>query len=170
MWRSARVLVWNFGLFAVAGCGGSDTATPTDRLWVSAVPTSAKQELSAFVTTRTSEGKYVGAFFHGSALRGSHDVFEWKDSGKDAATLRFLQDGRQTKVRFETCSPSRGFDFCLLVHGDPTGAKKYQSRKRWNVRRGKKAAILSIPAMFEDLAEDDEELARALVTDDVELP
>lgn len=157
------------GLLVAAACGGSDAATPTDRLWVSAVPTSAKQELSAFVTSRTSEGKYVGAFFRGSALRGSHDVFEWKDDGKSGATLRFLQDGKQAKIRFETCTPTRGFDHCLLVHGDPTGAKKYQSRKRWNLRRGKKAAMLSIPVLFEELAEDDEELAAALETDDVEL-
>lgn len=166
MLRPACVL----GLLVAAGCGGSDAATPTDRLWVSAVPTSAKQELSAFVTTRTSEGKYVGAFFHGSALRGSHDVFEWKDDGKTGAILRFLQDGKQTKLRFETCTPTRGFDHCLIVNGDPTGAKKYQSRKRWNLRRGKKSAVMSIPALFEELAEDDEDLAAALQTDDVELP
>lgn len=153
-----------------AACGGSGVASPTERLWVSAVPTSTKQELSAFVTTRTGEGKYLGAFFHGSALRGTHDVFEWKDDGKDAARLKFLQDGKTARLRFETCTPSRGFDHCLLVHGDPTGANKYQSRKRWTIRRpGKKTVdAVMIPQLLMELAEDDEELEAALAIDDAD--
>lgn len=153
-------------------CGGSDVASPTERLWVSAVPTSTKQELSAFVTTRTGEGKYLGAFFHGSALRGTHDVFEWKDDGKNGAALVFLQDGKKAHIRFETCTPTRGFDHCILVHGDPTGAKKYQSRKRWNVRRpGKKsAAAVMVPQILAELAEDDDELEAAFAVDDADAP
>ncbi len=153
-------------------CSGSGEASPTERLWVSAVPTSAKQQLSAFVTSRTGEGKYLGAFFQGSALRGSHDVFEWKDDGKHAATLKFLQDGKTARLRFETCTPSRGFDHCLLVHGDPTGAKKYQSRKRWTVRRpGKKTAdAVMIPQLLLEFAQDDEDLGAAFAIDDADAP
>lgn len=168
MSRQAAVFVCLLG----AACGGSEPASPTERLWVSAVPTSTKQELSAFVTTRTGDGKYLGAFFHGSALRGSHDVFEWKDEGKSGAALKFLQDGRTAHVRFETCTPSRGFDHCILVHGDPTGANKYQSRKRWNVRRPGKKSIdaVMIPQVLAELAQDDEELDAALAMADADTP
>lgn len=153
----------------VGACGSSSTA-PTERLWVSGVPTSAKTEISAFVTTRTGEGKYLGAFFKGSMLRGGHDVFEWEDDGKDAAKLKFLQDGKTRRIRIETCEPSRGFDRCILVHGDPTGKVKYQSRKRWTVKRpgGKKDLAALVPSVMAELAEDDDELASALAAVDAE--
>lgn len=168
MLRPTAFALTSLSVILLAGaCGGSGVASPTERLWVSAVPTSTKQELSAFVTTRTGDGKYLGAFFHGSALRGNHDVFSYKDDGKGGAVLEFLQDGRLAKVRFETCEPSRGFDYCLIVHGDPTGAKRYQSRKRWTVRRPGKKAIdaLLVPLIVSELAEDDEDLAAAVTID-----
>lgn len=162
--RSSVVLAF-LALSAACG-GGSSPATPTERLWVSGVPTSPKAEISAFVTTRQSGGKFLGAFFHGSALRGQHDVFEWYEDGKDAARLVFLQDGRERAVRFESCTPTTGFDHCLIVHGDPTGAVKYQSRKRWVVRRPGKKAIEPTMVLdaIETLAEDDEDLQAAFST------
>ena len=169
--RRCSVVLVLAALTAASGCGGgSSPATPTERLWVSGVPTSAKAEISAFVTTRQSGGKFLGAFFHGSALRGHHDVFEWVDDGKDAAKLKFLQDGRQRRVTFETCEPTTGFDYCMLVHGDPTGAKKYQSRKRWVVRRPGKRDVeptIVLDAIAE-LAEDDEDLQAAFSTADAQ--
>jgi hypothetical protein len=161
----SRTLAWSSLVLVLTACGGPDVAAPTERLWISTVPTSAKQEISAFVTTRSRDDRFIGAFFHGSALRGHHDVFSWVADGRDAAKLTFLQDGKTQKVRFESCKPSRGFDYCLIVHGDPTGARQYQSRKRWSVRRpGKRALeLVSVPETLAVLAEDDDELAAALV-------
>ncbi|MBL4686192.1 MAG: hypothetical protein JKY37_16485 [Nannocystaceae bacterium] len=141
-------------------CGGGGQATATERLWVSAVPTDAKAPISAFATTRYGDTKFLGAFFSGTLLRGSHDVFEWRDRGKGRAQLRFLQDGARVDIRLETCEPTTGFDHCLLVCGDPTGAVKYQSRKRWVVKRpGKrKPAALVLDAMAQ-LAQGDTQLA-----------
>jgi hypothetical protein len=153
-----------FGSLLCAGCGSSDP-TPTERLWISGVPSNAKAPISAFVTTRTGDGKYIGAFFQGSALRGSHDVFEWRADGKDAAKLRFLQDGTSMRVRFETCPKKPGFDFCLIVRGDKGSEQRYYSRKRWNVRRpGKKQELgaVMVPELIGELAEDDDELQAAL--------
>lgn len=144
-----------------AGCGGAGEATVTERLWVSAVPTNPKARTTAFLATKASDGKFIGAFFQGSAFRGGHDVFTWEDRGKDAASIVFLQDGRKVSLRFETCKPTTGFDHCVLVHGDPTGAKRYQSRKRWRVRRpGKKkeAGIASVMAAFAEVSAQDEDL------------
>lgn len=147
------------------GCGAGP-ATATERLWVSTVPTSAKQSITAFLTTPSDDDdKYLGAFFRGTLYRGTHDVFEWRDTGKGRATLKFLQDDVVFALRTESCKPDRGFDFCLRVHGDPTGAGRYQSRKRWVVRRpGRKRAAATDLVMqtMVELAEDDPELAAAL--------
>jgi hypothetical protein len=115
-----------------------------------------------------SEGKgdgYLGAFFQGSLFRGGHDVFEWKDTGKDQARVRFLQDGVELDLSLSPCKPATGFDYCLELRGNSPYARKYQSRKRWVVRRpGRKrdaATGLVTQAMLE-LADDDDELAQAL--------
>lgn len=151
----------------VAGCGGKGEATAAERLWVSTVPTSPKQPVSAFLATKAKDGKYIGAFFSGSLYRGGYDVFTWAPRS-GGADVTFLQDGSQVRLRFETCKPSKGFDHCLLVKGDPTGAGRYQSRKRWTVRRGAsdlpspQLAPVTIAQMVGELAEDDEELQALL--------
>ncbi len=148
---------------APIACGGGGEATATERLWVSAVPTNAKTPMTAFATTRYGDDKYLGAFFSGTLLRGGHDVFEWHDRGKGRAQLQFLQDGARVDIRLETCKPTTGFDHCLLVRGDPTGAVKYQSRKRWVVKRpGKRKSAAPVLEAMASLAEDDAELARWL--------
>ncbi len=158
-----------FALLGFAGGCGSSSNAPTERLWVSGVPTSTRAEISAFVTTRTGEGKFLGAFFSGSLLRGKHDVFEWEDDGADAAKLKFLQDGKVRRIRIEPCKPSTGFDRCILVHGDPTGKVRYQSRKRWTVKRpgGKKDLATLVPSVMAELGEEDRDLA-AFTSADVE--
>jgi len=166
--RHVPVVLVSIALAATIGCGAPSPGTPTERLWVSGIPTSTKAEITAFITTRSTGGKYIGAFFRGSSLRGRHDVFEWIDDGKDAAKLRFLQDDKTTRIRIETCEPTTGFDHCILVHGDPTGTKRYQSRKRWVVRRPGRKDVSPTMVMdaLAELAEDDEELQAALPTAD----
>lgn len=147
-----------------AGCSGG-SATPTERLWISELPTNAKTDLAAFVTMRSEGDQYLGAFFEGTVLRGSHDVFRWKDTGKNRATVTYLQDERSVVLTLSTCEPDRLFDYCLEVKGDRRLKGRYQSRKRWVVRRpGRKrdaVAGLVIPTMVE-LAQDDAELAAVL--------
>ncbi|MCH9682071.1 MAG: hypothetical protein K0V04_11605 [Deltaproteobacteria bacterium] len=149
----------------VVSCGGGTTATATERLWVSGIPTNAKEPLTAFVTMRSGEDKFLGAFFHGTLLRGSHDVFNWEPTGNGRARVEYLQDGHYANLRFESCKPSTGYDHCLLVTGGPTGTQRYQSRKRWVVRRpGRKrdATVGLFAVTLAELAEDDEQLASAL--------
>ncbi len=150
--------------FGLAGCGGNSDATAAERLWVSTVPTSPKKPISAFLATKAKDGKYIGAFFSGSLYRGGHDVFIWT-SRKGGADLEFLQDGSKARLRFETCKPSKGFDHCIIVKGDPTGAGRYQSRKRWTTRRGKSDEVPTsqlVTATIANLAEDDEDLEALL--------
>src|SRR5687768_13022606 len=42
------------------GCGGGGDATPTERLWISSLPTKPKETFTAFITTRTGTDKYLG--------------------------------------------------------------------------------------------------------------
>lgn len=167
MATAAKLALRTMGLLAViglgivgTGCGGAGEATATERLWVSAVPTRPKQAISAFATTRQGEGKFLGAFFTGTLLRGAHDVFEWRDTGKARVELKFLQDDSRVSVRLERCTPTTGFDHCLLVHGDPKGAVRYQSRKRWVVKRpGRGKSATMVLEAIAALADEDAELS-----------
>lgn len=153
------------GSFGAVGCGGGGAANTTERLWVSGIPTNPKQELTAFLTMRSDEDRYLGAFFQGTLLRGGHDVFRWTPTGDAKAQIELLQDGKIANLSFESCKPTKGFDYCLMVKGDPTGNVKYQSRKRWVVRRpGRKkdAAMGMVTQAMWQLAEDDEDLSAAL--------
>lgn len=168
MRRGVKAIVSGSGLglclgVGAVGCGGG-SAEITERLWVTSVPTSAKEGFSAFLTAR-SGNELVGAFFRGSFVRGSYDAFKWRDTGKGKAEVVMLQDDRKVELRIRACEPSSVFDHCIIVDSDLTGPVKYQSRKRWVVRRpGRKG--LGAGALFEatllELAEDDEALEAAL--------
>ena len=140
-----------------ASCGGSGKVAVTERLWISDFPTKPTSTLSAFATTRGTGGKFVGGFYRGSLYRGEHDAVEWVSEGANVAKLRFLQDGARIRLEFERCEPTRGFDYCIVVKGDPYGTRRYQSRKRWAVkRRGKRDSVFDLmPDALFDVAYDD---------------
>ncbi len=80
----------------------------------------------------------MGAIFQGTAYRGVHNLVRWEPrdgSHGTAGTLVLLADGARHKIRVETCRPSRGFDHCILMRGDPTGTRRYESRRRWALKR-----------------------------------
>lgn len=147
-----------------AGCGSGGPAEVTERLWVSALPTKHTEQFAAFLTAR-SGNHYVGSFYRGSLLRGSHDVFKWSDKGKGRARVELLQDGKQLDLTLKPCEAVKPFDHCIIVESNRTGPEKYYSRKRWVVRRPGKRE-LGTSGMFDatllELADDDDELAAAL--------
>lgn len=157
-----RHLVFSLTLGAMsvpllAGCGKPPAANLTERLWVSDLPTNPKATISMFVISDVKARK-LGLFYRGSMYRGVHDLFRW--SGDDAGRkgkMRLLQDGKVHAIHTETCEADRGFDYCILVHGDPTGVVRYQSRKRWALRK-KAAGSLDAIEVLEILAEEDEDL------------
>lgn len=156
-------LVASLGVGA-AGCGSGGSAEVTERLWVTDLPTSPKEDFSAFLTARSGD-QYVGSFYRGSLLRGSHDAFKWRDAGKGKADVVLLQDDRKLALTLKPCEAVKPFDHCIVVESARTGATKYYSRKRWVVRRpGKRKDVgggLFDATLFE-LAEDDDELAAVL--------
>lgn len=156
-------LVASLGVGA-AGCGGGGSAEVTERLWVTDLPTSPKEEFSAFLTARSGDD-YVGSFYRGSLLRGTHDAFKWRAKGKDRADVVLLQDDKKLELRLKPCEAVKPFDHCIVVESARTGATKYYSRKRWVVRRpGKRKDVGSglFDATLFELAEDDDELAAVL--------
>jgi hypothetical protein len=145
------------GVSALAGCGKPPSANLTERLWVSDLPTNPKETISMFVISDV-KNRQLGLFYRGSMYRGVHDLFRWNgDAGGHKGKMRLLQDGKVHAIRTETCEPGRGFDFCILVHGDPTGVVRYQSRKRWALRK-KGASNLDANEVFRIVAEEDEDL------------
>jgi hypothetical protein len=143
---------------SLLGCSKKPPSEVADRLWVAEMPSGPRDRVDAFVLTEVGK-RSVGSYYHGSLYRGVHDSFTWTNKGKDRGVIRILQDQRDFEVRFESCKPDKGFDQCILLHGDPKKVVRYQSRKRWSIpRRGKN---LDVPALMVELAEDDEALEAA---------
>jgi len=145
-------------------CGESGESVPIhDRLWLTAVPKTPKDEVSAFLILRASEAQQYGFLFKGSLLRGSYDTFQWAPDGDERAKLTTVQDGRVHKIRVETCEPTAGFHYCVQLHGDPQGTVRYQSRKRWGLGRPKAKLLgFDLAGELNALAAEDGELATAL--------
>ena len=77
--------------------------------------------------------------------------------------MRMIQDDKVYKIRTEACEPSKGFHYCVLVHGDPQGEVRYESRKLWGLSRPKNAGMgFDLTAELERLAGEDPELAALL--------
>ena len=150
-------------LFSV-GCGSPPSAEVEERLWLSDFPTGPRAQVNAFMITEV-RGKRMGAFYRGSVYRGRHDAFSWTQTGKQTGRIRFLQDGKTHELAIKGCEPTRGFDHCIVLEGDPTGTSRYQSRKRWAVpRRGRRS--LDPATVMLEIADEDDELATAFELDE----
>ena len=149
-------------LLSLDACSKAPPAEIADRLWVEQMPTSPRSEVHAFVLTEVRK-RSAGSFFHGSLYRGSHDSFLWTNKSKDRGVIRMLQEDKDYEVHVEECKPSRGFDQCILLEGDPKGVVRYQSRKRWAIPR--RGGSLELPALIEELAEQDPELEALIAPD-----
>lgn len=152
---------------AGSGCGGEgEAAGPIhDRLWLTKVPSKLNEEVGAFMVLRASESKQYGFMFKGSMYRGSYDSFHWAPEGEDRARLRTVQDDKVHNVRVAACEPDAGFHYCMLVHGDPQGVERYQSRKGWGLGKPNKlrpGAAFDLAGELRALAAEDEEVAAAL--------
>lgn len=159
---------------AASGCGDEkEAAGPVhDRLWLTKVPKKLSEEVGAFIVLRASESKQYGFLFKGSMYRGSYDTFHWAPEGDDRARLRTVQDDKVHNVRIEACEPDDGYQYCMLVHGDPQGVERYQSRKRWGLGKPNKlrpGAAFDLAGELRALAAEDEEVAAALAGIELEL-
>lgn len=157
------------------GCGRGDPVDVPihDRLWVTGVPKKPKDTVGVLAIVRASEKWQYGWLFKGSLLRGTYDTFHWTPDGEHEhrSQMRMIQDDKVYKVRTEACEPTAGFHYCVLVHGDPQGEVRYQSRKFWGLSRPKdsKSMGFDLTAELERLAGEDPELAALLDEASVEV-
>jgi len=162
-----------FSLLApMSACGGGDAADVPihDRLWLTAIPKKTTDTVGALMIVRASESRQYGGIFKGSLWRGVYDSFHWQPEGEHRAHMRMLQDDKVFKVRTEPCEPTTGFHYCVLVHGDPQGEVRYQSRRLWGLTRPKATAqAFDLAAELAVLAEQDEELAGVLAQAEAEV-
>lgn len=155
----ARGLAISVVLLA-AGCTGGAPAPATQRLWVSALPDSPRAQVTAFATVRVEAKNYVGSFYRGSALKGEHQAIRWQPSAERGATITFLHDNATREVTLRPCKPDRGFHHCVRLVGGPYGVERYQSRKRWVLPPGTRAASVLEHAAI--LGRDDDDLQALL--------
>lgn len=145
---------------ALSGCGQRKETKLTGRLWVTELPTNPQQRVGAMVFSEVG-GRRLGVLHQGSAYRSQHEAVQWLGSD-ERGELVMLQDGRKHAVKVESCTPTRGFDLCVRLVGDPMGFERYQSRKRWSVKpRAESEPSLhdAFEAAVETIAAEDAEVA-----------
>ncbi|RMG98812.1 MAG: hypothetical protein D6705_04910 [Deltaproteobacteria bacterium] len=118
--------------FALA-CGSPGETSVTGRVWLSKTPKGPKDAFSAFALAAGATGPAAGVFHHGSLYAGTYRAVTFRPDGPGRGTLTILQTGDRHTFRYRPCRPSRGYDRCIEVEGDPFGARRYQSRDRWRI-------------------------------------
>jgi hypothetical protein len=170
--QTATLGLIGVSLVPLAACSGdgADADLPlTNRVWLTKVPKKAEDAIGALVVFEAKGRRQFGALYRGSAYRGTFELFEWKpDDEQGRAHLRLLQDDKSVKIRTERCTPDEGLDACILLHGDPLGAVRYQSKRIWGLRGRPVIASpleLDIAGDVRGLLEADPEL-RAILTEE----
>jgi hypothetical protein len=138
-------------LLLSTACGGAPTSDLTDRLWVSSVPKGPRESTHAFAMTKV-RGRQLGSFYSGSIYAGKHQMFAFESRARGRGRITLLQENRAHEVTVTTCQPTRGFDFCILLEGDPTNTVRYQSRKRWTIPRRRSDAAPDPAELLETFA------------------
>ncbi|MCY1061292.1 hypothetical protein [Nannocystis sp. SCPEA4] len=161
--QTATLALFGVSLTSMAACGeggdGAENQLPlTNRVWLTHVPKKADDVVGALVVFEAKGRRQFGALYHGSLLRGTFELFEWQPDEHDGrARMRLLQDDKSVKIRTESCDPDHGLDACILLHGDPLGAVRYQSKRIWGLRG---RPVISSPLEL-DVAGDVRDLLRA---------
>ena len=105
-------------------------ALVTDRIWLDHIPRSERDTIQVFAAVSDHA---VGVFQAMSQWRGEYEAFRYEASGGEMR-LVFPQTGNRETVRVKArrCDEG-GMDFCLELDGASRGAKRYYSRKGWEI-------------------------------------
>lgn len=103
----------------------------TDRIWIDHMPKSETDMIHIFAAI-TQEP--MGIFQSTSMWKGNHELFVYEAHG-DTIRAVYPQDRskEELKVSAKECSEVRDMDYCLEIKGASRGAKKYYSRKGWEI-------------------------------------
>jgi hypothetical protein len=119
------------GYSALRGSAGESSKLLTGRLWIDRLPSKETDHYEAFVAIKEDP---LGIFQRASKWEGGWTMFRYEIRGDDKVVLMFPQDKSKHEVRYKAWEcKEKNFDFCLELDGAPRGAKRYVSRKEWEI-------------------------------------
>ena len=138
--RTTQKLAFAAGFLVLGAwgtCVGLRGHAPADaklfvgRVWVDKLPKNDTDHMEIFLALADDP---LGVFQRRSNYEGSFSIFKYELRGDDKAILMFPQDKTKHEVRYKaTACNVKDFDYCLEIEGAPRGAKKYLSRKEWEL-------------------------------------
>lgn len=112
------------------------TATATDRklvldrLWIDHIPRNERDPVKVFVALTEQP---VGLFQTASMWKGEYELFQFEMLGNEIrAVFPQSRDKEKFSATGTRCNEG-GMDYCLELSGSSRGAKKYYSRKGWEI-------------------------------------
>lgn len=125
--------------WAMLGDGAESSRILVGRIWLDRLPSKETDHAEAFVVI-TAEP--VGLFQRASKWEGGWTMFRHELRGDDRILLMFPQDKSKHEVVYKAWEcKEKSFDYCLELEGAPRGAKKYVSRKEWELEGADAAAL-----------------------------
>ena len=102
-----------------------------DRLWIDRMPERETDTAQLFAAITEQP---VGLFQSSSMWKGDWELFRYENQGDGKIVIRYPQSSQSERVSYRAgrCS-ERGFDYCLELVGSSHGARRYYSRKGWEV-------------------------------------
>ena len=111
------------------------------RIWLDHLPKKDTEHFEVFVAV---EKEPIGVFQRASQFEGAYAMFRYELRGDDKVQLLFPQDKSKHEVRYKVAACDvKGFDYCLDLEGAPRGAKRYLSRKEWELEGQDPAEVLA---------------------------
>lgn len=131
---------------------GGDAKLIFDRLWVDHVPQNDRDAFQIFAVV-TEEP--MGLFDVRSKWKGGWELFRYDTRGNGQLELSYPQSRQKEKAAYRaTTCKERGFDFCLEISGTSRGARRYYSRKGWEIGATARTSPAALVDSVEHLASD----------------
>lgn len=128
------------GGWRALGRAPADKKVLIGRIWVDRLP---KKDTEFFEVFLAIDERPVGIFQRQSLFEGAYAMFGY-EADDSRIRIMFPQDKSKHDVKYEAkaCTED-GFDYCLSLDGAPRGAKKYRSKKGWEVEADDVAGALA---------------------------
>jgi hypothetical protein len=135
----AVITLIGVGYSTLRSDSGDSSKLLVGRIWLDHLPTKDTEHFEVFVAV---EKEPVGVFQRASQFEGAYAMFRYELRGDDKVQLLFPQDKSKHEVRYKAAACNvKGFDYCLEIEGAPRGAKRYLSRKEWELEGQDPAAL-----------------------------
>jgi hypothetical protein len=113
-----------------------------DRVWIDHLPRGETDTVQIFAALRR---KGLGAFQETTRWKGGYEIFVLEPRGDGEAVFTFPQHGDRERARYSAAPCNeRGFDYCLELRGTSRGARRYVSRRGWEVETATAAGLTDL--------------------------